>query len=410
MIPGFSLYAADVVDLEINVSSDVSINVSHHVADSSRLLLWLPSERGISPESSPIANAIADLGTDVWMVDLHESYMVATSRYSIKQFSSEDMLGLIRIAREKGYQQVFFLSASRGVRLALDSIYEYSGRFPESNLLRGSIFFHPNLFRPVSTMGRQAEFVEGSDTSHLPVYMIQAEFSTKYVYRQDTRQQLARGGSEVFMHILPEVEAGFLARTDDELSPKSVIARQQLPVIVDNAIQLMSGLSPGTLHVSREKRVEQKQDKLSRATGLQAFKGDRQTPELNLLKLDGNRVNLNAYRGRVVLVNFWASWCKPCVDEIPSLARLDELYDEDRFAVVTVNIGESQLRVEDFLKQFNTRFVVLLDEKGAAVRDWRVYAFPSNFLIDKKGLILYSYSGALEWDSKEVLEVIDRLL
>ncbi len=409
-MPGYRAFAADVVDLEIDVSSEMTINATHHIADSKQLVLWLPSERGISAETSPIANAIADLGIDVWMVDLHGSYMVATSRNSIKQFLPEDILDLIEVAGAKGYREIYFASSSRGVRLVLDSIYEFGSRYPISNLVKGSIFFHPNVFAPVTALGQVAGFVEGSGTSHLPIYMIQSEFSTKYVYRQLTRRQLERGGSQVFLHILPEVESGFFARPGHELSSISASARTRLPAIIDNAVQLLSGLAPGQLSVSREKEDNVTTNRLSRETGLHAFRGDRQKPELSLVNLEGIEIDLNDYKGRVVLVNFWASWCKPCVDEIPSLARLSGLYDEGRFAVLTINIGESRQRVTDFLSPLNTGFSVLLDEDGSAARDWRVYAFPSNFLIDKNGLIQYSYSGALEWDSQEVLEIIETLL
>ncbi|MCP4233400.1 MAG: TlpA family protein disulfide reductase, partial [Aestuariibacter sp.] len=103
-------------------------------------------------------------------------------------------------------------------------------------------------------------------------------------------------------------------------------------------------------------------------------------------------------------------WCKPCVDEIPSLSRLNRLYNANDFAILTVNTGESSQRVKKFIEPFDINFAILLDENGKAVRDWRVYAFPSNFLIDKNGVIRYGYRGALEWDSKEVLEIIETLL
>ncbi len=410
LVIGSRLFASEIVDLELDVSGDVSVLVDHYIADSSSLLIWLPSERGVSSESSSIAKAVADLGSNVWMVDLHDSYMVPASRYSIDRFPAKDIIQLFRFAEQKGYRQIYLASSSRGAKLALDAIYLYCQRYPKSELLRGSLLFHPNLFKPVMNMGQQADFVDGSDISHLPVYMIQSEFSTKYAYTQDTRRRLEQGGSQVFTHILPEVEAGFVSRAADDLTGESLRARQQIPKIIDNAVKLLSTILPTRLPAIRKQSIVDKSKIPARVNRLQVFEGNRQSRALKLINLNGAQIELSDYLGRVVLLNFWASWCKPCVEEIPSLVRLSQYYDASRFAVVTVNIGESRQRVSDFIKPFNPGFDVLLDETGVAVRDWRVYAFPSNFLIDKNGLIQYGHSGALEWDSKEVLKVIETLL
>lgn len=402
--------AAGITELELDINSEDSISVAHHQADSSSLILWLPSERGLAEGSNPIANNVADLGIDVWMVDLHNSLMVSPGRNSLNLIPVANLVQLVDIAKERGFKQIYLMSAGRGVQLALNAIYQYSSLYPESNLLRGSVLFNPNLFRPVSLVGEAAEFVEGSDTSHLPVYLIQAEFSTKYVYTRQIRDQLERGGSPVFTHVLPEVESGFAFRSKQGLSEASLNARQQLPGIIINAIRLLSK-QPGVVfqRVKRAREISQI-TKQAPMTALRAFEKNKAAPALSLYNLEGDRIDLKDYRGRVVLVDFWASWCKPCVDEMPSLARLSQLYDKSQFTVLTVNSGESRQRVDDFLQGFNHKFDVMLDENGIAVRDWRVYVYPSNYLIDKSGFIRYGYSGPLEWDSREILSLIETLL
>ena len=111
-----------------------------------------------------------------------------------------------------------------------------------------------------------------------------------------------------------------------------------------------------------------------------------------------------------MLVNFWATWCPPCVEEIPSLQRLTERLAGKAFRVLTVDVGEDAATVRAFMEQFTVDFPVLMDPGGTAVRQWRVYAFPTSFMVDRSGVVRYSLFGALEWDAPEVVARIEELL
>ena len=409
MFTGAKLYAANVVDLEIDLNADQAVEIQHYQSDSTTLLIWLPSERGLSPHTAGVAAAIAELGINLWMVDLHGSFFISPGRYSLNQFSPEDVLKLIQKAEILGYQQVYFVSASRGAELVLKSIYLYSSLNPQSELLKGSLLFYPNLFKPVSVIGKSAEFIEISAKSHLPIYLIQAEYSTKFHFTEMTRRQLETGGSQVFTHMLTNVEAGFVSRPASDLSDEGIEARQQLPEIIKTAVRLMSVL-PAKKLKSTGKLAEHSAARPVITANFQPYSGDKTPPELQLLNIEGDIVDLVQLKGRVVVVNFWASWCKPCVDEIPSLTRLRRKFTPDELVILAVNISESLPRIMKFIEPFDINFTILLDENGQAVRDWRVYAFPSNYLIDSGGAIQYGYRGALEWDSNEVTDIIDSLL
>jgi len=410
IFPRLDLLAAEAVELEIEVNGGSVINVNHYQASSSKLIIWLPSERGVSSHSFEVADKLADLGHNVWIVDLHDSYMVSTSRYSIDKFPVNDVVELLTQASEFDYDEVFFLSASRGAKLVLESIIQYSLNFPSSELLKGSILIQPNIFAPLSTMGEAASFIASSNNSHLPIYMIQTQYSTKYMYTNDMRKQLEKGGGQVFIHILKDVEGGFFARPPDDLSVPAIKAKRQLPKTVDSASRLLAQITPGKLSLNHMPDNPGSGKTQARNTTLNQYKADKRSPVLQLPDLSGQQINLNHYRGRVVLVNFWASWCDPCVEEIPSLSRLGEHFAGKPFDILTVNIGESTARVKDFLDPYEKNFKVLLDEDGEVVRNWRVYAFPSNYLIDRNGKIQYAYRGALEWDSPEVVKIIESLL
>ena len=408
--PCFSLFATEALDLEVNVDGGPVINISHYPALSSKLIVWLPSERGISSHSLEVADRLADLNINVWVADLHGSYMVPANRYSIDEFPANDVLQLLIHAGRLGYDEVYFLSAGRGAKLVLDSILQFSSNYPSSTLIKGSILIHPNIYRALPGMGEEASFIASSSNSHLPIYMIQTQYSTKYMFTSGMRHQLEKGGSQVFTHLLDDVEAGFFARPPDDLSPSAIEAKKQLPRAIDLASRLLAQIKPGKLMITHQPGNFLSSEIPVRESTLGKYKSDNRFLALQLPDLNGRKVNLKAYRGRVVLVNFWASWCKPCVKEIPSLTRLGKHFANKPFDILTVNIGESAERVKRFLNPNDKYFEVLLDEDGKAVRDWRVYAFPSNFLIDQTGEIQYAYRGALEWDSPEVVKIIESLL
>ncbi len=134
------------------------------------------------------------------------------------------------------------------------------------------------------------------------------------------------------------------------------------------------------------------------------------TPKLVLKDLDGKPRNLADYRGKVVVLNFWATWCAPCVKEMPALARLSEKLPADRFALLTVNFGESEKRVQAFLKEQGLRLPVLLDRSMDASKPWVDRGLPTTYVIDADGAIRYRVLGELEWDAPAVEARIRSLL
>ncbi|MEW5891794.1 MAG: TlpA disulfide reductase family protein [Pseudomonadota bacterium] len=136
----------------------------------------------------------------------------------------------------------------------------------------------------------------------------------------------------------------------------------------------------------------------------------RPVPQLTLPALDGGRFDFRQLRGKVVLVNFWATWCPPCRHEMPSMQRLNDKLAGRPFAILGVNVGETPAQVNAFLKLVPVSFPIVLDEKGRHLEAWQVFAFPTSYLVDKQGRIRYGLFGSIEWDEPEAVQVIERLL
>ncbi len=133
-------------------------------------------------------------------------------------------------------------------------------------------------------------------------------------------------------------------------------------------------------------------------------------PALELNDLGKKTHKLEDYRGRVVLVNFWASWCTPCIMEMPSLQRLQDAMAGKPFTVLAVNVGESAGKVWNFASRLKLQFTLLLDPDRRTASAWQVEVYPSSFLIDPQGRIDYVAVGARRWDAPAMVQVIEGML
>jgi len=139
----------------------------------------------------------------------------------------------------------------------------------------------------------------------------------------------------------------------------------------------------------------------ARAQALAPWTGGA-TPALDLRALDGVRHRLADYRGRVVLVNFWATWCAPCRAEMPSIERLRRSLEGEPFVVLAVNVGEPPDAIRAFAATVPMRFPLLLDPDRQATRDWRARALPITFIVGPEGRIRYQAVGERDWSDPDI--------
>ena len=133
-------------------------------------------------------------------------------------------------------------------------------------------------------------------------------------------------------------------------------------------------------------------------------------PALELSDLQGTKHRLADYRGKVVLVNFWATWCAPCREEMPSIERLRASLEGRPFAVLAVNLAEPQSRIRKFLDAVPVGFPVLLDQDAKTTRAWQAKLLPATYIVGPEGRIRYRHVGDLDWSKPEVRELILGLL
>ena len=155
-------------------------------------------------------------------------------------------------------------------------------------------------------------------------------------------------------------------------------------------VALVAAVAFGYAHLAERKS-------LSLETGAAA-------PDFRLPSLAGGEIDLESYRGKVVVLNFWATWCPPCVVEMPSLERLHRTLGPEGLAVVTVATDEGPAALREFVEDYQLTLPVLLDPGGrSAAADYRTTGYPETFVLDRQGVLLRHYVGPAEWDTPEAL-------
>lgn len=131
-------------------------------------------------------------------------------------------------------------------------------------------------------------------------------------------------------------------------------------------------------------------------------------PALKLKDLDGKTHDLAGLRGKVVLINFWATWCPPCRREMPSMERLKQALAGEPFVVLAVDVGESAETIETFTSQLDAAptFPILLDRQAGVMQAWQVAGLPTTFLVDKRGRVVATAIGGREFDHPAIVAAI----
>lgn len=146
------------------------------------------------------------------------------------------------------------------------------------------------------------------------------------------------------------------------------------------------------------------------ATGVMTdWKGPPAAPPINLYTPDGEPFALSSLRGKVVLVNFWATWCEPCVTEMPSLQRVRDKFAQN-FEVLGVNYQEGPARIKAFVDKSGITFPIVRDSDGAVAKAWGARIFPASYLVDRAGHVKHVLIGSADWTGLKLVSTLRALL
>jgi peroxiredoxin len=144
--------------------------------------------------------------------------------------------------------------------------------------------------------------------------------------------------------------------------------------------------------------------------GLMALKEGTKVPDFELKELNGSAYRLSSLKGKVVFINFWATWCPPCREEMPSMQKLYDKFRDAGLEILAVDLQEDAKTVRPFVEEHRLTFPILLDEKGILVSKYGVRGLPTSYIINREGFAVAGYVGAKDWSTPDMIDFFQTLL
>ena len=399
-----SVYASPLAETKV-VSDDLEILVLVHPADGENLLLWIAPSFGFKQGHSDMAQLLSQQGFEVWLADINEALFLPHNSTAMREVDPKYVSDLIALAHAQTGKKIVLVSGSYGAIPVLRGARQWQLTEPANRYLMGAVLFSPNVYHAVPTLGVEPEFLPIAYASNIPVAIFQGEKNSNRWQVEKLADALRSGGSVVQVKIIPDVVSLFYGE-------------ERKPHIEAYFHRFASGMKTlATWFSSQPYTLEARNianAKSSIGSGmdsrLKPFKGDFRPHPIDLKEISGRTYKINDFKNRITVINFWATWCTPCIKEIPSLNKLRQNMQNKSFELISVNYAENAETIKEFMKMVDVEFPVLLDEKGLESAKWKVIAFPSTFVIGRDGLIHYGINAGMEWDTPEVLEIIEQML
>jgi len=402
-IIAYSVPAFSATEMSVALSDGSELEVQVHKATGDNLIIILPSEHGITEGLNNLADELSESGVETWIADPFTTWMLPTLASSLNEISVSAYVELMTYA-EKTKKNIYLLSNDKGAGILLESAHQWQE--DSGGVLSGVILISPDLYIQTPTAGSDAKLLPIAYATNLPVFIYVPSKSTLALRINDTVTALENGGSDVFVQRLKNVRNRFFFRPDATSVEMDTSASLGTRII--QSMKLIRGYAkPRTA----PKPADSTNKRRPKTTGvLRNYTGQLTSDNFTLNDLAGTPHSLSQYHGKVVVINFWASWCPPCVHEMPSMSKLKKELRDKPFTILAINLGESPDDIARFLKSHPVGFPVLLDPRQNLSIKWKVFAFPTSYLLDKKGAIRYSVAGGIDWNTKEVQDVINDLV
>jgi thiol-disulfide isomerase/thioredoxin len=265
------------------------------------------------------------------------------------------------------------------------------------------VLYNPAVYAGVPALGEPPPYLPVARATSAPVLVVQAGDTNNRWYLDGLLERLRAGGAPVFTRLLPGVRSLFYF---DQPNLPEARQRERLPRHLAAALGLLAR-TPHPLAAAPLSGEEGEAAGLDHA--LAPYRGRVAPRPIALETAAGEPYRVADYRGQVTVLNFWATWCPPCVEEIPALNNLREAMAGEPFELVSVNYGEEPAEVLGFMERVQVDFPVLMDPDGRVSAAWRVFTLPSTFVIGPDGAIAYGVNAAIPWDAPEVVAALRAL-
>ena len=391
-------------EIIVPVSSDVDIAIEQFPASGQYLLLWLAPEYGFRANHRHLAQKLSEQGIEVWQSNITEALFLPQSLTSLKQLNGEYIADLMTYANKSTGKKIVLVGDSYAAVSVLRGAHQWQQRKYAETYFIGAILFSPYVYVSIPPLGLPPEFMPVISASNIPMMIYQAQKSGNIGQFEILLEKLQKHDSQVYTRFMPDVMGLFYIERPDKAIEKNI---KFLPKNIKKMITVLDKHTVPAIVVPLE---EIELNKSGIDSYLKDFKGKSEPVLINLKDAKGQPFYKKDFKGQVTVVNFWATWCPPCVEEIPSLNRLKKKMSGQKFELISINYAEDKETILEFMKEVNVEFPVLLDQNGEFAKQWNVITYPSTFVIAPDGKIKYGVNAAIEWDDPEFIKIIKSLL
>ncbi len=391
-------------EITVSISSGDEITVEKFPASGKYLILWLAPEYGLRGAHRALARMLSKQDIEVWQTDIVQSLFLPQGSTSIKNLSGKHVADLIEYAHKKTGKKIIVAGDSYASVSILLGAHQWQKQKQPRPYLIGAILFSPYAYATIPPLGQLPKYMPIISATNIPIMIYQAKNHGNIGQFDSLVKQLQQHGNPVYTRITPKVMSLFY---EEEPTAKMLQQIKPLPVNIKKMISVLEKhpvpLKPIALKNTNE-------NKSGIDIYLKRYQGVVTPTVINLDDAYGNPVVKNDFKGKITVINFWATWCPPCVKEIPSLNSLKKKMQGLPFELISINYAEDKKTILDFMKKVKVDFPVLLDQDGSFAKKWNVITYPSTFVIDTKGKIKYGVNAAIEWDSPEFIAKLKSLL
>lgn len=397
--PSFPNTEVDVTAHDGNV-----LSLHQYPARGDYLAIWIASGYGLSPRSVQLARSLAQHGVEVWQIDFAQALFKVGGSNFLRKLNPSYVVDLINAAQTRTHKKVVLISHSYGAIPALRGATLWQQARHRQGRLLGAILMSPDLYASIPELGLPPKYLPITHSTTIPIVIYQAGKRGNAGQFPRLLRTLTSSNNNVFFKVMPAVTSPM---NPGDTSPPTRRLLGKLPAQLPGVMHMLDRLPPPAQipQYHFRPKVASRLD-----TKLKPYRAHPKPHAITLRSANDRRYDIHDYQGKVSVINFWASWCHPCREEIPSLNRLRKKMQGKPFRLISVNYAENADTIKAFLKRVKVDYPVLLDSNGKVSAQWNVIAYPSTFVIGSDGKIRYGVNAAIEWDSPKVIHLLDKLM
>jgi len=401
-----ALYDRHTVTHDISNTLSIDLVQLDHEDRKAPLYFWVGDT---AEPNDALSMALTELNKHghVWFMHTPEALFIDSTRQNLRNEMGQWMPEILSYLSRQ-FEHFYLVAGDVAAIPVSRGLHHWQTTESRSNHLKGFVLLYPNYYTHAPIAGEAPSSYPILHHTAAPIHILQPELGAQAQTISDTIRALRQGGSLVEMTRIPEAADWYffyenietmapktgklIANAAESIHQKASQIGYQLPKVFKQAILA----NPPSSQI---------------IAGLQKMTPPYPMANIQLKDMTGKMIDLHKdYQGKALLVNFWATWCPHCVEEIPSMNNALKQLPADKFEMVSISYKDTQAILDEFIKDIPVDFPIMMDLDGQVSADWKVFAFPSSFLVNSKGEIVYSINSGSIWDTPEMIDVMQSLI